>query len=110
MKVLKLKNPAKYKDFCLKRGLDCIHPVADGNGDLILPITVLGHYKFDDLADDIFNACDVIDYIAPKENAPDNPASIRIDVRTFKETPRKAGVGETIGRKFDNLITLIFGT
>jgi hypothetical protein len=62
-KVLRVTNENKLEDLIFKRGNRMICPVNDGNGDLILPVSVLTDTTFSDLVPQITAITQEVDYV-----------------------------------------------
>ena len=77
MKVLKLKDPAKFKDIITKRGNNVILFTPDNDGNYIVGFEVLTDPVYADLVEDILDQCEVVEY---------NPLSFEIDEKPIKQS------------------------
>lgn len=62
MKVLKLKDPATFKDLITKRGNNVIVFVPDADGNYVNNLDILNDPAYSDLVEVILDSCEVIEY------------------------------------------------
>lgn len=60
MKVLRVKDKASWTS--VKRGTEYIIPFVDNSGEWVISLDVLTDPAFEDLAEDILDQCDIIDF------------------------------------------------
>lgn len=70
MKVLRLKDKADFYAVKVARGLNHIIPVYDGNGDFILPLEILKDPAYEDLAEDILDKMELVDFVPQPDFSP----------------------------------------
>lgn len=71
MKVLRIKNKGQANKLLYKRGNARIVPVHDANGDLVIPVESMNDPAFEDLADDMLDKCEIVDYVPALDNTVD---------------------------------------
>jgi hypothetical protein len=62
MKVLKLKDPTKFKKLLTKRQNNMIIPFPDIDGNYIVPLDVLVDPNYEDIVEDILDLCEIFDF------------------------------------------------
>lgn len=103
MKVLRLKDKSKVKDFLFKRGNGFICPVIDADHNYVISLNVLSDPSFEDLVEDILDMCELVEYKPFALDPPEQDTSVKEVKGEFREVLRESkDLEEAIGKYYNS--------